>query len=55
LVEEARKQGVEVWLDVQSPQEGPAGWDAALQKGVGGLQTDHPEALIRYLKRQKLR
>jgi len=55
LVEEARKQGVAVWLDVQSPQEGPASWDAALQKGVAGLQTDHPEALIRYLKRQKLR
>lgn len=55
MVEEARKQGVEVWLDVQSPQEGPVSWDAALQKGVGGLQTDHPEALIRYLKLQKLR
>lgn len=55
LVEEARKLGVAAWLDVQSPQEGPASWDAALQKGVGGLQTDHPEALIRYLKLQKFR
>jgi glycerophosphoryl diester phosphodiesterase len=53
-VEEARKLGVDVWLDVQSPAEGPVNWEAALQKGVGGLQTDHPEALIRYFKLQNL-
>jgi len=54
LVEDASKRGVEVWLDVQSPTEGPASWDAALQKGVVGLQTDHPEDLLRYLRLQKL-
>lgn len=54
LVEEARKHGVAVWLDVQSPIEGLASWEAALQKGISGLQTDHPEALIQYLKSQKL-
>lgn len=54
LVEEARKHGVDVWLDVQSPIEGPASWEGALQKGISGLQTDHPEVLIRYLKTQKL-
>ncbi|MPR32417.1 glycerophosphodiester phosphodiesterase family protein [Salmonirosea aquatica] len=53
-VEEARKHGVDVWLDVQSPTEGPISWNAALQKGVSGMQTDHPEALIRYLKQRNL-
>lgn len=55
LVQEAKNRGVAVWLDVQSPLEGPARWEAALQKGVAGLQTDHPEALIEYLKSQKIR
>ncbi len=54
LVAEAQKHGVNVWLDVQSPTEGPPSWEAALQKGVVGLQTDHPEALIRYLKLKNL-
>ena len=55
LVQEAKNLGVAVWLDVQSPLEGPARWEATLQKGVAGLQTDHPEALIEYLKLHKIR
>lgn len=55
LVREAKSLGVDVWLDVQSPLEGPVSWKAALQKGVVGLQTDHPEALIQYLKSQNMR
>lgn len=50
-----RQKGISVWLDVQSPTEGPASWHEAIQKGVAGLQTDHPEALIDYLKKEGLR
>ena len=44
-----------VWPDIQSSGEGPADWDRALQKGLSGLQTDHPAALVKYLKEKKLR
>lgn len=48
-------RGISVWLDVQDPKEGPHSWAEALKKGVQGLQTDHPEALIEYLKKNGLR
>lgn len=48
-------RNISVWLDVQDPKEGPDSWNIALKKGVQGLQTDHPEALIDYLKKNGLR
>ncbi|MCF0043575.1 glycerophosphodiester phosphodiesterase family protein [Dyadobacter fanqingshengii] len=50
LLSAINKSGVQVWLDVQSATEGPASWKAALEKGVQGLQTDQPAALIKYLQ-----
>lgn len=50
-----KKYNTAVWLDVQSSTEGPAEWQAAMNKGVQGVQTDHPEALIHYLDSSKLR
>ncbi|GAB2787314.1 hypothetical protein GCM10027275_35020 [Rhabdobacter roseus] len=49
MVRAARENGVAVWLDVQSPSEGPTSWSDALQKGVQGLQTDQPAKLVAYL------
>lgn len=43
---------VAVWLDVQAKDEGPASWQKALDTPVQGLQTDHPGALINYLKQK---
>lgn len=48
-------RNISVWLDVQDPKEGPNSWKAALKRGVQGLQTDHPEALIDFLKKNELR
>lgn len=50
MVQTAQQEGVAVWLDVQSPSEGKEAWDSALTKGVQGVQTDNPEALVNYLK-----
>lgn len=50
MVQTAQQEGVAVWLDVQSPSEGKETWDSALTKGVQGVQTDNPEALVNYLK-----
>jgi glycerophosphoryl diester phosphodiesterase len=55
MVQTAQNEGVAVWLDVQSASEEPQAWDSALQKGVNGLQTDHPDELIKYLKTNKWR
>ena len=46
------KKKIAVWLDVQSNDEGPATWEQALKSGADGLQTDHPEKLIKYLEDQ---
>ena len=55
LINALKENGVSVFLDVQNAIEDPVRWDAALRKGVQGLQTDHPAALIQYLKDHQLR
>lgn len=55
MVAAANDNGVAVWLDVQSDNEGADDWNQALQKGIQGMQTDHPEALIAYLNKNGLR
>jgi len=52
LINLVHKRKIAVWLDVQSNDEGPATWDQALKSGADGLQTDHPEKLIKYLEDQ---
>jgi len=54
LVQAATAAGVPAWPDIQSPGEA-ANWDKALSLGFKGLQTDHPAALIAYLKKKGLR
>ncbi len=51
----AKENGVAIWLDVQNKNEAPAHWDKALNEGISGLQTDHPAALVQYLKGKGLR
>ena len=52
LINLVHKRKIAVWLDVQSEDEGPAKWEQALKLGADGLQTDHPEKLIKYLEDQ---
>jgi glycerophosphoryl diester phosphodiesterase len=49
------KYHIPVWPDIQSAGEGPEDWNKALAKGLKGLQTDHPAALVRFLKSKGLR
>lgn len=49
------QRGITVWLDVESKDEGPAQWNKTIKMGTDGLQTDHPERLIAYLKMKRLR
>jgi len=50
-----KKMGISIFQDVQKASEMPEDWDKAIKYGVQGLQTDHPEALIKYLKANKIR
>ena len=54
MVKAAAAAGKTAWPDIQSPNE-DHNWDKALQLGFKGLQTDHPKALIEYLKKKGLR
>ncbi len=51
----ANTHGTNVWLDVQSADENSTKWNDAMRKGIQGVQTDHPEALVNYLKKNNLR
>lgn len=55
IFETARANGINVWLDVQSVDEGPAKWSEAMRRGIQGAQTDHPAAFVEYLNKKKLR
>jgi len=55
LVAAANSHHLPVWPDAQSGSEGSAVWHEAIEKGLIGLQTDNPEALINYLNQKGLR
>ncbi|MFM7322091.1 MAG: glycerophosphodiester phosphodiesterase family protein [Armatimonadota bacterium] len=50
LSDVARRHGAVFWPDIMAPVENPELWSAALAMNVSGLQTDHPESLIAWLR-----
>jgi len=55
MIKAAAAAGVMVLPDIQRPGENAALWDIAIQKGLEGLQTDHPGDLVNYLKEKGMR
>jgi len=55
MVSLATGMGYTVLPDIQGAGEGPAKWGSATDKGIRGLQTDHPGQLIAWLKEKGLR
>jgi glycerophosphoryl diester phosphodiesterase len=51
----ATQKHVPIWADVQSKEEGPDQWNAALKLGLAGLQSDHPKELIQFLIKKGIR
>lgn len=51
----AKEKNIPIWADIQSVDENPILWDKALNLSLQGLQTDHPKALIDYLKKKGIR
>jgi glycerophosphoryl diester phosphodiesterase len=55
FIQTLHKLHVLVWPDIQSGPDNPPEWQKYIEMGVDGFQTDHPEALVNYLKMKKLR
>jgi glycerophosphoryl diester phosphodiesterase len=55
MVNAARAKNIPVWPDIQSATEGPEQWEKAINLGFTGLQTDHPEEMVIFLKSKKRR
>jgi glycerophosphoryl diester phosphodiesterase len=55
MVEVSKPAGVKIWPDIQTGTEDGAYFTKVLARGFTGVQTDHPEALIAWLKARKLR
>ncbi|MCA6440935.1 MAG: glycerophosphodiester phosphodiesterase family protein [Sediminibacterium sp.] len=53
-VQASQARGIPIWADIQGRDEDQH-WLTALSLGINGLQTDHPKALIDFLKNQKKR
>lgn len=51
LVEQAHNAGVKVIVDIMGEMDTPDGYARAIEMGVDGIQTDHPDGLIKYLKK----
>lgn len=49
-VETAHKLHVEVWVDILGPFDTEAGYKHGLELGVDAIQTDHPAAVLKFLK-----
>ncbi len=46
----ATRAGIKIWPDIQSSLEDENYFAKVLKRGFSGVQTDHPEALIKWLK-----
>ncbi len=54
MVSASHTNKTKVWPDIQDSKEAD-NWEDALKLGIDGLQTDHPESLIKFLKNKGIR
>ena len=47
----AKKNNVLIYVDRLGPADNPEVWQQAIDLGANGIQTDHPEQLVQFLKR----
>ena len=50
VVAVVKKAGALLYVDRLGPADNPAAWQEAIDMGADGIQTDHPEALVKYLR-----
>ena len=55
MVVSAKEAGVRIWPDIQDSREDARYFETVLKRGFSGVQTDHPEELIAWLRQNSLR
>ncbi len=50
IVKLAKDSGAEIYVDRMGSTDNPAGWQAAIDDGADGIQTDRPGELVVYLR-----
>jgi glycerophosphoryl diester phosphodiesterase len=51
----AKKAGALIYVDRLGPADNPVAWQAAIDQGADGIQTDHPEELVKFLREKGYR
>ena len=55
VIRVVKQANAEVYVDRMGATDGPEGWQAAIDDGADGIQTDHPGELVRYLREKRYR
>ncbi len=50
MISMTRKAGARIFVDRQGKADDPESWQAAIDQGAGGIQTDRPAELLKYLR-----
>jgi glycerophosphoryl diester phosphodiesterase len=50
----AKRAGVDIYVDRLGAADNPSAWQAAVDRGAAGIQTDRPAELVEYLRAHKL-
>jgi glycerophosphoryl diester phosphodiesterase len=51
VIAAAKRGNVLIYVDRLGPADNPEVWQQAIDLGANGIQTDHPEQLVRFLRR----
>jgi glycerophosphoryl diester phosphodiesterase len=51
----AKKGGALIYVDRLGPADNPAAWQQAIDLGADGIQTDRPEALVKFMREKGYR
>ena len=50
IIAVAKEAKADIYVDVMGKTDAPEGWQAAIDAGATGLQTDRPEPLVEWLR-----
>jgi glycerophosphoryl diester phosphodiesterase len=55
IIRVVKQANAQVYVDRMGKTDAPAGWQAAIDAGADGIQTDHPAELVQYLREKGYR
>ena len=54
IIDVAKKGNARIFVDRLGAADNPAAWEEAIRLGAAGIQTDHPEELVNFLRAKGL-